>query len=185
MKQAFHNSSTTIITAVALTIAPLPLLAGGYGAAGVSDANVGQQSAQGSQVYCERLDASVPEDLYAQMDCGPSGVARSAVAPERITNGGIAGFLSGLFRPAPAESDSPRGQRTVSRDDNDSGPNPNPGPKPTPPDETTSVAKWERLEQLGVTRGNLSEQPKEFREQVMEYRSTHGAQGDWSGFDPE
>ncbi|MEO9824845.1 MAG: hypothetical protein ABJF50_10570 [Paracoccaceae bacterium] len=67
-----------------------PVLAGSYGSSAVADSNVSNQQAAQGTVWCERLDASVTESLFRQMDCGSGevGIARPAVAGERVTNRG-------------------------------------------------------------------------------------------------
>ena len=175
------RNSTNVIAMVAFAACPTSLVAGGYGTAGVADATVGQQTAQ-AQVWCQKLESEIPADLVAQMDCGSAtvGIARSSVANDRITNNNPRGGLFGL---GPHQ----RGPRVQNDDDgpsprittNDDGPNTNPTP-------TTSdnVGKWDRLSELGVTRGNLRSQSQEFRSQFQDYRSNNGTGGDWSSFNP-
>lgn len=82
------KSRAWLTASAVLLLAPTPLIAGGYGSTAVADSNVSNQQAAQGMVWCERLDASVTESLFRQMDCGSeaAGIARPAVAGERITN---------------------------------------------------------------------------------------------------
>lgn len=102
---------TRSIAAVIL-LSPTPLVAGGYGSTAVADAQVSNQQVAQGTVWCERLDASVTESLFRQMDCGSgsAGFASPAVAGERVTNGG------GFFQRFPHR----RGETTVTSGDSDS-----------------------------------------------------------------
>lgn len=56
-------------------------------------------------------------------------------------------------------------------------------PTPEPEQPTSRPDKWERLGEMGINRDNFGDQPKETREQIREYRETHGVKGDWSNFE--
>lgn len=186
-KQAFERKKVAII-AVAVSFAALPMtaVAGGYGTAGVADDSVSQYAAQGT-VFCPRLEEQVPERLYADMDCGgTTGMARSAVAPDRVENRpGLGNFFRNLrHEPRPSiRTDDDNPERRIVEPDGP-GNNPQPSPKPTPPTSTASVNKWERLSDFGVNQDNFWSQSQSFRDSVMDYRSTNGFDGDWSGFNP-
>ena len=188
--QASPKDTAKVIAAVTFMLAPSSLFAGGYGTAGVEDATVGQQTAQG-EIWCQRMETNVPEDLYRQMDCGPgrAGVAASAVVPARVTTReqrGLRGIFSNL-RHVPQgrsnDSDGP-GTRVSTVGGGGSGPNPSPSPSPTPPTTTASTDKWDRLNELGVTRENFDGQSQSLRDQVVDYVKENGGGGDWSGFSP-
>ena len=181
--QAYLENPAAFIATVAMALVPFSSLAGGYGSAGVADATVSQYRDIDS-VWCQKLEANIPAELFGQMDCGQAatGVARSAVADDRITNRdslGLRNFLSNFRhipgRTIPTDDDGPSLRVTNVREDGHK-------PNPTP---TSNVGKWERLSDFGVTHENFGSQSEEFREQVGEYRSTHGVDGDWSGFSPD
>lgn len=160
MQDHLRNRSR-IIALAAFVACPSMLVAGSYGTAGVQDAAVGQQSAQ-AEVWCQKLETEVPANLYAEMDCGSAtGVARSAVADNRITN---RFSLRDLFvrRPQPlpdlrddSDEDGPDRPRPIASNENDPD-------TPSTPTASNSVGKWDRLSELGVTSGNLQNQSPEF-----------------------
>jgi len=194
-KRIYTNGFAGAVVALTLSL-PTPLVAGSYGSAGVSDAPVGRYAGQAT-VWCERLDASVPESLFREMECGASddGIARSAVAGERVTNRSR-GFLGGLLGPhvrgtnIPTDDDEPertvRSTPTPTEDDNGD-PTPiasNDPPTPTTPTTPNSpVGKWDRLGELGVTEQNFNDQSDSFRQEVGDFLS--GSESDWSNFNPD
>ena len=181
----YSGKPTKIIAMLAFAACPTFLVAGGYGTAGVSDANVGQQTAQ-TQVWCQKLESEVPANLHAQLDCGPAtaGIARSAVADDRITNdrprgGGLFGLGPHVPGPRVQNDDDGPSPRFTSNED---GPDTDPSPTPT---ASAEVGKWDRLSELGVTPNNFSSQSSEFQEQFSDYTDENGFGGDWSTFNPE
>ncbi len=101
--------------AAVLLSSPTPLVAGGYGSSAVADSQVSNQTAAQGTVWCERLDASVTESLFRQMDCGSgsAGFASPAVAGERVTNRRSGGSIFQRFPHT-------RGVATVTSGDSDS-----------------------------------------------------------------
>lgn len=189
-KRIYFKSFAAAIASLTVTSAPTTLVAGSYGSAGVSDAEVGRYAGQAT-VWCERLDANVPERLFRQMDCGApdDGIARSAVAGERVNNRsrGLGG-LFGNFRHVRGntidtdDDDPPRNLRTTQTPTDDD--EPTPVASDDPPTPSSSVGKWDRLSDLGVTPSNFGNQSESFKDQVNDYRRSN-TDGDWSGFDPD
>ncbi len=181
--------SANILVMASLAIVPSAVSAGGYGTAGVSDANVGQQVAQGG-IWCPALEATISETLYTQMDC--EGGPRDAVAGERITNErrGLFGIF-GAHEPRPSvqnddDDPAPRVTRNQPTPNTPSGEPTDEGPSDDPKDDdpvAANVGKWDRLGEIGVTRENYRDRTtSEFRSRVGEYRNREGYDGDWSGF---
>lgn len=116
-----HNSSH--LFAVVLALWPLSGSAGEFGSAAVQDAVVGNQVASAG-IWCPALEATIPQTLYAEMDCSETDTARSAVADDRVTNDpGFLGFLGPHERQGGTEDDGDGPILTVA----------NPTPTPTPP----------------------------------------------------
>lgn len=165
---------------------PCAASAGGYGSAGVKDATVAPPATATATVWCPRLNTEVPISLQSDLNCGRTvavGVARPKVARERFERG-----LFGL--PAHVRSGN-----TPSNDDSGPGPfpvatptqSPSPEPQPntpTPDGSNTSVAKWDRLADLGVNPSNFDSQSDDFKRAVGDYLDVEGPLGDWSGFNP-
>jgi hypothetical protein len=171
-----HIYFKSFVAVAALAAATNPLAAGSFGSAGTEDARVGRYAGQ-TTIWCERLEASVPEQLFRDLDCGSDeSVVRDAVAGERVTNrgGGLVGLLGPHIRGGntPNDDDGPSDGLTILD-----------RYKPTP--ETGSddpVDKWDRLGELGVTPENFDEQSDSFKEQVGDYIDS--GDSDWSGFNP-
>jgi hypothetical protein len=169
---------TLVAVAVAAISVPAAVSAGGYGTAGVKDDNVSNYAAEGSRVWCGRLDRNVPQALAAQMNCQGTPTA----SRERR---GVLGFLSGLRNNPDAKT------RVIDDVDDDDdrivtrAPRPTPTPtEETPPTTTSTVGKWDRLADFNVTQENYPNQSQAFKDAVSAYRETHGFGGDWSGFKP-
>ena len=175
--QAFMYKSTRILTAILIASAPFAATAGSYGTAGVSDDKVGRATASADTVWCERIEARVSRTLFAQMDCGDTVGASSAVAGERITNGRRT--LKDFFTVKrngpvkdPKESDDPDSPiRVVPNEPDDDNPSNEP------------VGKWDRLEDFGINRDNLFDQDSNTFEQIKDFANNTDHGGDWSGFD--
>ena len=174
-KMENRTNRALAVAAMAAAIAlPGAVSAGGYGSAGVKDDRVSNYASAGDQVWCTRLDRNVPQALAAEMNC------RGTPTASRTTRSGLAGFFSRL-------RSNPDAKYPEEDDDNDSSvasraPRPD---KPEKPTETAVVNKWERLAELNVTPENFQEQDAEFQNAVGDYLSTHGADEDWSGFNPK
>ena len=183
---------------------PGTLFAGGYGNTAVKDASVGNGGASGATVFCQRIDADVPERLAADMDCGGAAVA----TPRRR---GVRGFFAGILNPN-GPRDPGNGTRTSLRknaSDNDDGDgrnkvvtrNRNPdGDTPvasiddtpttggsTPPTDDNprtagTTTKNERLSELGVSLETVHQQSEDFQREFQEKLETSGSRGDWSDF---
>lgn len=164
------------ILAVALTL-PFPVMAGGYGEAGVRDATVGQMPTETAAVWCPKLRTEVPIELQRQLDCEDGvavGTAQPAVAPSRFTRG-----LFGLPPHQPIGGTSaldddgdPQGIPIVaSGDQNDD-------------DRSGPVSKWDRLNELGVTRENFDQQSDEFRLSFDAFARDKDNDADWKDFNP-
>ena len=182
------------VLVVALTL-PFPVMAGGYGEAGVRDATVGQMPAETAAVWCPKLRTEVPIELQRQLDCEDGiavGTAEPAVAPAR--------FVRGLFGLPPHQ---PIGGSSALEDDGDrpvvpTTATPTPA-NPTPQDPTPEVtdreepenpgssgpkSKWERLNELGITKENLKDQDEEIRDAIENLVKNPPPNRDWSGFQP-
>ena len=122
---------TGLWAATALLAVPNVGSAGGLGSAGVADAQV-RQHAAAEGIWCPTLEAWIPDELFAQMDCSETNVARPAVANNRITN--RSGLL-GLFGPherigLTVNDDDDGAPRTNQTDDE---PTTDPDPETDPP----------------------------------------------------
>lgn len=178
-----------VVAAGTLLASPSIAIAGGYGSAGVADAEVKQYAAQ-SGIWCQSLEANIPESLFAEMDCNETGVARSAVAGERVTNTRTRG-LFGLPAHEPRSRTEPQDDSApsilvrsrqptptqVANSDSDS----DSVPSPTPT-TTGKVDKWDRLDQLGVNGDNWSQQSPDFYDAVNNHRGQENFDDDWSDF---
>ena len=161
---------------VTLALAPASLMAGGYGNTAVMDESVSQYAAAGETVWCPRLNDNIPARLGEQMDCGGPG---RVVKARR----GLGGILSSLRH-------NPGGFQRQESDGGDARPLPKVATLPkddsvTPEPTPSSVAKWDRLGEMNVTRENFGNQSQEFQHQVLDYLSSHGPNSDWSGFNPK
>ena len=183
-KQAFTGKPVGIVTALIVAATPVTVSAGSYGSAGVSDASVGQTASQDT-VWCERVEARVPRNLAARMNCGDSTVpASSAVAGERITNGRrtIKDFFT-VRRNGPVEDPKERDDpdrrvvRIIDRGpDGEGGGGEGPG--------GGFVSKSDRLNELGITSDNLANQSPDLTTEMGDFNDIAGPDGDWSGFSP-
>ena len=170
--QAFMRNTAKVLAVMAVAAAPASVSAGSYGSAGVSDAKVGRTAATDT-VWCERIEANVPRNLFAQMEC-----ASPAVAGERITNRRTLKDFFTVRRNGPTkdpkENDDPDRRVTTNTPDDD----------PDTPTANEPVGKWDRLNDLGVTPSNFNRQSPDFKEEFQDFFEENGGRGDWSGFDP-
>ena len=77
------KNSARLFLLVAVTAMPATALAGAYGNSAVKDANVANGGAAGNTIWCQRIEADVPERLAAQMDCGGGAVAGVGITRPR------------------------------------------------------------------------------------------------------
>ena len=170
--QAFMGRPAKVLAVIVMATLPTSGFAGSYGSAGVSDATVGQTAAADT-IWCERIEARVPRNLFARMEC-----ASSAVAGERITNRRTLRDFFTVRRNGPvkdpAENDDPDRRVTTNTPDDD----------PNTPTANQPTAKWDRLGDLGVTPQNINRQSPEFQQEFQDYFEENGGRGDWSGFNP-
>lgn len=165
------KNTAKLLSIVVLASLPVTSHAGAYGASAVKDAAVANSGASGGTVWCDRIEADVPERLAADMNCG------GAAARPR----GLRGFFASLGgskagpdrnndnddvvrRPLPPTT-------TVSTD-----------PDPTPPSAFTSKA--DRLADFNTSFDRLGEMSDQFQAEARDYREQHGGRGDWSDFNP-
>ena len=132
---------------VGLALWPVSGSAGEYGSAAVRDAVVGNQVASAG-IWCPALEATIPENLYVEMDCSETDMARSAVANDRVTNdSGLLGLLGPHERQGGTVNDSDGPGLTVTNlaptnptptepaaEDPEDGPDPDDGSDPKGPE---------------------------------------------------
>ncbi len=164
--QLINRRIAALVSYLACTIlAPGPALAGDYGSAGIADSLV-TPFASRQHVWCQKLELFVPANLHAQMDCSrsPNGMAYSAVLDSGIS---IENSPRQRLRRAQGGEDETRRKDAEQNQSATS---------------AASVDKWERLNELGVTRENYRDQSDGFRKEVSDFVANKEPGSDWSGF---
>lgn len=210
MYKHFRNTSALALLSVALTL-PLAATAGGYGASAVRDGNVANTTA-GATVPCARLGQNVPANLAAQMDCG-SATPRVAGERVRNTGGGLfgghqvgsappsnndGGNIVSVVRdrstsdgvssdddgnPTNGPTDGGNGPGDGGNSPNDGGDGPGDGGS-NPTDGNGPKTKTERLNELGLSLGDVRNQSQGFQDSFNDFVGNNGTRGDWSDFNP-
>ena len=178
-----HTAKSLLI--IAIVAFPVSATAGAFGSSAVKDASVSNSGASGDSVWCDRIEANVPERLASDMNCG------GAAARPR----GLRGFFASLTGPKSGPSDDndnddvvrrPLPPTTTVSDDPDTPPTGTPptGTPPTSEPPSDFVSKADRLADFDTTFDTIDEKSDQFQQEVRDYREQFGGRGNWADFNP-